>query len=242
VARTPHHHLASVGSTLTQAWKMVCSGEAWPFWLTADEQTQGRGRLQRDWVSEAGNLYATHIGQAPQGMALALLPFAVSLAVLDAVEAALPAETHDLMGLKWPNDVMLDCAKLSGILIEQRSTPATGALVAIGIGINIAHAPELPDRLTTCLATHGSLAGPGEVFLLLAAALDTRLGQLASEPQQLHAQWMARATGLGGPVRVALGQETLTGTFDHLAEDGAMMLRLPSGALRAIRSGDVFTS
>ncbi|MFK7792931.1 MAG: biotin--[acetyl-CoA-carboxylase] ligase [Devosiaceae bacterium] len=236
---TPHFHLASVGSTLTQAWHMVGQGEQSPFWLTADEQTEGRGRLDRQWVSEPGNLYSTYVGPVPKAEALPLLPFAVSLAVYKAVTEHLPASTRQELSLKWPNDVLIDGAKTSGILIEQRKLASAQPLIAIGIGINVEHAPANLGRATTFLASEGSAATPGDLFASLRITLAQQLAQLETSPASIIPTWTQRARGIGAPITVDLGTEKVEGTFDHLASDGALMLRLPSGALRALRTGDI---
>jgi hypothetical protein len=163
---TRHFHLASVGSTLSEAWSMVGQGEAVPFWLTADEQTQGRGRMDRHWVSKPGNLYSTYVTPPPAD--LQLLPFAVSLAVYQAIAKGLPDDRRAAISLKWPNDVLIDGAKTSGILIEQKTQLGQAPLIAIGIGINVEHAPDIPGRAVTHLAEQGAIATPGEVFLMSA--------------------------------------------------------------------------
>lgn len=216
---------------------MVGQGEAVPFWLTADEQTQGRGRMDRQWVSAPGNLYSTYVTPPPD--ALQLLPFAVSLAVYHAMAKHLPPERQSEVGLKWPNDVLIDGAKTSGILIEQKTLPGHPPLIAIGIGLNIEHAPEIEGRAVTYLVEQGASATPGDVFASLREALSHSLAQLESVPQSIIPAWMQHATGIGAPITVRMGSEDLHGTFDHLASDGALMVRLDSGAMRAIRTGDI---
>ncbi len=235
---TPHFHLASVGSTLAEAWRFVGEGEQPPFWLTADEQTEGRGRLDRHWVSDPGNLYSTYIGPVPGADSLPLLPFAVSLAVFNAIAAHLPDQRKQALSLKWPNDVLIDGAKTSGILIEQRKSKGI-ALIAIGIGINVEHAPNIAGRATTHLAGEGSPATSGDVFAALRAELGHSLAQLDNQPATIIPAWTQKARGIGAPITVDLGAEKVEGTFDHLASDGALMVRLPSGALRALRTGDI---
>lgn len=236
---TPHFHLASVNSTLTEAWAMVAAGQDVPFWLTADEQTQGRGRMERQWVSTPGNLYSTYIAPPPPASALPLLPFAVSLAVHGAITQHLPEERRTAVTLKWPNDVLIDGTKTSGILVEQRSQLGQIPLIAIGMGINIEQAPEIQGRVVTCLAHQGANVSPGQVFASLRQTLADQLRQLETTPQSTIPAWTQRATGIGGPITVETGAESIQGTFDHLASDGALMVRLDSGAMRAIRTGDI---
>jgi BirA family biotin operon repressor/biotin-[acetyl-CoA-carboxylase] ligase len=235
-----HVHLARVGSTLSEAWSMIDWGERAPFWLTADEQTQGRGRMDRHWVSAPGNLYSTFVGPPPPLASLSLLPFAVSLAVRDALVEHLPEARQDAVTLKWPNDVL---DRWSQDVRHSHRVPVlkgSGApLMAIGIGINIEHAPDILGRATTCLAREGSQATAGSLFSSLRHALARRLEKLESDFEGIIPAWMRKATGMGGPIEVQNGAEIVEGTFDHLASDGALMIRLASGAIRTIRTGDI---
>lgn len=219
---------------------MAGQGEAPPFWLTADEQTAGRGRMERQWVSARGNLYSTFVGPPPRdGASLGLLPFVVSLSVFQALHPLLPANRRAAMALKWPNDVLIDGEKLSGILIEQRQQQPYGALIAIGIGINVEHSPVDLDKPATNLHAQGVKLGSGAVFARLRDSLTRQLDGLERTPNTILPAWVSKAYGVGQPIKVSDGGETLEGTFDHLAADGALMLRLRSGAMRAVRTGDV---
>lgn len=210
-----------------------------PFWLTANEQTEGTGRMNRHWVSKPGNLYATHLTFPPDTDALPLLPFALSLAIHEIVTAHLPAAKRSDVVLKWPNDVLVGQAKISGVRVEQKTQGAGATLMAIGIGINVDHSPQIEDRAVTSLAEQGAHVAVGDVFETLRDAVAKMLNQLTNSPQSIIPAWSQKAIGLGGPLTIDLGQEIVTGTFDHLASDGALMVRLASGAMRAIRTGDV---
>lgn len=237
---TPHHHFASVDSTLTKAWELVVEGGQTPFWLTADEQTRGRGRMARQWISAPGNLYSSYVGPPPSQATVSLLPFAVSLAVFDAIGEALPGARRQALALKWPNDVLINGAKTSGILIEQRSSPANGMLMAIGIGINVEHAPQIEGRLTTHLQGEGAQVTAADVLVSLQVSLAMWLNKLETNIASIVPAWTQRAIGIGQPITITMGQDVLEGTFDHLAADGALMLRQSSGVMRSIRTGDIF--
>ncbi|MBV6658342.1 MAG: biotin--[acetyl-CoA-carboxylase] ligase [Devosiaceae bacterium] len=235
----PHHHLGSVDSTITQSWRLAGEGAQLPFWLTADVQIEGRGRASRSWASEAGNLYSTYVADQLPAAQGGILPFAVSLAVHDTLSASTPPAARKGLQLKWPNDVLHEGSKMAGILIEQRVI-AKRPLVAIGVGINVEHAPVVPGRKTASVTGLGGEQTPGEVFQTLRERLAARLKQLRATTPTVLEDWSRRAIGVGQPVKVEIAGETCEGTFDHLAADGALMLRQSSGAIRAIRAGDVF--
>jgi BirA family transcriptional regulator, biotin operon repressor / biotin---[acetyl-CoA-carboxylase] ligase len=206
-------------------------------WLVAGRQTAGRGRLGRTWVSERGNLFASTLVRLQPGD-----PFAPSLALVAGLAvhdmlAALIA-SHRRVSLKWPNDVLLDGAKVAGILLEREA----GAIV-VGLGVNIMHAPSL-ERLVT------ALFGPGEageppldlVTFRLAPAFAERLAgwRGADGLDRIRAEWIAASHPLGTPLTVT-GSDgvALGGRFDGLDANGALRLRLADGSARVIHAGDV---
>ena len=125
--------------------------------------------------------------------------------------------------LKWPNDVLLGGGKLAGVLIDSALTPS-GKIdwVVIGVGINLAHAPSLPDRPTACLADHGISVGPRAMAERLMATIDHWRAQ---ELPTIRAAWLARAHPIGTHLRVQHGTEIIEGAFDGLAADGALQIR-----------------
>src|SRR4029077_5586580 len=129
----------TLGSTNAEALARARAGAGGPLWITARTQTAGRGRRGRTGVSDPGNLYATLLltDPAPPERA-AQLSFVAALATHDAIAACAPALIRRL-ALKWPNDILLDGAKVAGILIEAEG--ARPLLVAVGIGINCRHHP-----------------------------------------------------------------------------------------------------
>ncbi|MDE2384183.1 MAG: biotin--[acetyl-CoA-carboxylase] ligase [Alphaproteobacteria bacterium] len=219
--------LATVDSTNLEARRLAEGGEQGPLWIVADEQTAGRGRLGRSWVSEPGNLYSTLLwpSSAPQG-ALAQLSFVAAIAVH---ETATRFANPSSISLKWPNDCLLGGAKFCGILAEV----IRPGLVAIGIGINIAHVPEgLPYK-----AARLQGAGVDAVFQQLSPSLSHWL-EIWREGQGFAAirkAWEERCAHLGQPVTV----DELPGRFLGLAEDGALVFAPEEGAPRRVYAGDV---
>jgi len=135
--------------------------------------------------------------------------------------------------LKWPNDLLLHGKKLAGILLER-----SGDRIVIGFGVNLASAPDLPDR--PCASLAGRVT-PQAFAPLLAGSL-ARLVQLwrASEPSSLAQAWLARAHAVGTILSVhASADETISGRFDGIEADGALRLRLDDGHLEVVRAGDI---
>lgn len=233
----PVFRFAELDSTNTEARRRSASGDLRDQWILADSQTSGRGRLDRTWVSPPGNIYATALFAEPGGIGVALrVPFAAALAVVDTILRFAPSSSP---GLKWPNDVRVAGRKISGILVETTgSGPAF--CVAAGIGLNVRHFPDVAGQAATSLAQiTGRLAEPDEVFACLSDRFMIRLQQARQGFSALRTDWLAHAEGLGGPVLVRVGDEEISGVFEDLEPDGALRLRLPDGARRIIRAGEV---
>ena len=232
--------LGPVGSTNEVALQRAAAGAVGPNWFAASEQTGGRGRSGRNWVSPPGNLYASLLLTYPSALpTIAQLSLVAGLAAHQAVAALAP----DLpLRLKWPNDLLVDGAKLCGILIEGRMNHVTGAHnVVVGIGINLAHHPDLGGRRATSLAALGLTARPQDALTHLSAAFELWRGvwdEGAGMPAIRHA-WMARALELETPVTVNAGPEQIEGRYLGLDAGGAMLLGLPQGGQRRITFGDV---
>lgn len=217
-------HLAEVGST--NDWLLArADALADGHWVRADRQTAGRGRRGRAWHDGAGNLMASVLVRADG--AVQQFSFIAAVALREAVMEACSVET----ALKWPNDLLLDGAKVSGILLER-----AGAALVVGIGVNVASAPGAVDR--PAVAVGGDV---GVLFEALRARFAHWRARWAAEGfAPVRAAWLAGATGLGGQIEARLGHETLSGRFEGLDEDGALLLGLADGTVRAIHAGEVF--
>jgi BirA family biotin operon repressor/biotin-[acetyl-CoA-carboxylase] ligase len=229
-------HLDEVGST--NDWLMT-RADALPdgHWVIADRQTAGRGRRGRVWNDAAGNFMGSVLVKAHGPVQQ--LSFVAALALHDALAEL--AGAPERLALKWPNDVLLDGLKCSGILLERQGTGREGALV-IGIGVNLAHHPNGTERPATSLAAAG-LAVPTSAALLeeLAPAFAHWRSVWAGQGfAPIRTAWLARASGVGGRIVARLGHENPEGLFAGLADDGALLLKLDDGSTRAILAGDVF--
>lgn len=207
-------------------------------WLRAQRQTAGRGRQGRAWESPEGNLFASTLVRLSPGEPPApTLALVAAVALDEAVRLAIPAERARRLALKWPNDLLMAGAKLSGILLER-----AGDWVVIGIGVNIAHHPDLPDRRTTSLCAEGATLDAGAFLASLAAQFGAWLTLWRTHGlAPVVARWRERAHPPGTPLVAWLPDgEEVPGAFETLDADGALVLRLAGGATRVIHAGDVF--
>ena len=209
-------------------------------WFCARTQSAGVGRRGRSWTSEPGNLFATLLltTYRPAGEA-AQLSFVAARAVCDMVRSLVPP---DRVRVKWPNDVMIGDAKASGILVESGRRPDGALWVAVGIGVNLAHAPTDTERPATALASEiAEPPKPEDAMTILAAAFDDWMGVWEQGGFSAIADaWTIRAYGLGEPCIARLALETVAGIAEGLDADGALRLRLPDASVRRITAGDVF--
>ena len=239
-----------IDSTSAEAFRLLALGLDGPFWVTATRQTAGRGRSGRQWTSEPGNLYASHLfsPDAPSAL-LHHLAFVAGIAAHDTVAAGLAeAGIAADLRLKWPNDLLADGAKIGGILTEA-STQGGRTVVVIGIGLNVTHAPAIAGRPTTCLAALGAGGSAGTLLPALAAALDRWLTiwQEGRGFAAIRAAWIAHGPALGQPLTVSDGPGRANspapglrqGRYAGLDSDGALLLTDEAGAFSRVTYGDV---
>jgi BirA family biotin operon repressor/biotin-[acetyl-CoA-carboxylase] ligase len=228
-------------STNAEACRRAEAGDAGPVWIMARHQTSGRGRRGRVWSTQTGNLAATLLTttDVPPAEA-AQLSFVAALAAADLADTCLgPGAAR----LKWPNDVLIHGRKAVGILVESGARSDGRLWLAVGIGVNLAHAPEAVDRPATAFAEH--MAGPPprplDALEVLASGFERWRKLWATQGfAPVAAGWTARAHGLGQPCEARLPNRTLSGVAEGLDPDGALRLRLQDGALERITAGDVF--
>jgi BirA family transcriptional regulator, biotin operon repressor / biotin---[acetyl-CoA-carboxylase] ligase len=232
--------LDTLGSTNAEALARARRGERGPLWITAAQQTAGRGRRGREWTSESGNLHASLLLTNP---ALAEywpeLSFVAALAIHDAVVEVAPA-LKPRLAIKWPNDLLLSGAKFAGILIEGEGV-GEGAVV-VGVGVNCAGHPAATEHPATDLAAAGAAVTPEALFFALSNKMLGRLAQWNSGEgfSTIRADWLARAAGLGQEIVVRLPDRELAGIFEALDERGGLVLRRSDGSSAIITAGDVF--
>jgi BirA family transcriptional regulator, biotin operon repressor / biotin---[acetyl-CoA-carboxylase] ligase len=233
VPRFVVRHHAELASTMDEARARAGEGAPDGTVVVARRQTRGRGRHGRDWFSPEGNLYASVLlrpGLPPAR--LSELGFIVALAVADTVDVALPGGRARL---KWPNDVLVGDAKVAGILVEIIEDNAA----IVGVGLNIAQAPEAASYPVTCLHDAGATVSADAALTHLLAALEQHLARWTEHGFAWSREaWLARGPSRGDLVRVRIGARTDTGRFAGLDADGALLLA-EDGALRRVVAGEV---
>lgn len=211
--------------------------------VIAYEQTAGRGRQGRSWVSSAGRgLYCTWlqplpVGQGPLEDQLGTLPLLVGVGVCRAVATLIDGEAL----LKWPNDVLVGGRKIAGILIETvaGSNGETAAVIGFGVNYDFGVCSELPTPVSTSLALETGTPPPRAVVAEgLARSLERELGNCGDLDYTLDAYRTCTVHREGDEVSCRVGGETLAGRFAGFDSGGRFRLRTASG-LRTIASGEV---
>jgi BirA family biotin operon repressor/biotin-[acetyl-CoA-carboxylase] ligase len=240
-AHPPIEAYDELDSTNAEARRRAEAGEVGPVWITAAVQTAGRGRRGRAWSTQRGNLAATLLTTTDRPPAeAAQLSFVAALAACDLADTCLGSGAARL---KWPNDVLVHGRKAVGILVESGARPDGGLWLAVGIGVNLAQAPQDVERPATAFAEHmaGRPPEPRAALEVLATAFERWRAAWASQGFAPVAQgWTERATGLGQPCEARLPNRTVIGVAEGLDPDGALRLRLDGGGLERITAGDVF--
>ena len=221
-------HLSSTGST--NDWLLARATEvADGHWVIADRQTAGRGRRGRVWSDGDGNLMASVLVRADGPVQQ--LSFVAALALRAALDLG------ERVRLKWPNDLLLDAVKVSGILLER-----SGDALVIGMGVNLAQHPEGTERPAISFAAAGlPVPAPFDVLARLMPAFAEYRAIWATQGfGPIRERWLEHAAGVGDRIVARLGVEAVEGRFEGLEADGALALRLDDGSLRSVHAGEVF--
>ena len=206
--------------------------------LLTTHQTAGRGRLDRTWTTPAGSALAISVllSDLPDAESLGWIPLAAGLAMADAVAAQLPG--HEV-GVKWPNDVLVDGRKICGILAE-----GTGRTVIVGAGVNTAMTTEqLPVPTATSFAALGAAVDLDRLAAGFVRGLSSALSELRdagnADASGLRSAVEARCLSLGRLVDVSLPDgTTLHGTAVGLEPDGRLIVE-GGGVRHPVAAGDV---
>lgn len=228
---------ARVGSTNDLAMDHLRRGGIGRHCVISDSQEQGRGRLGRVWVSKPGNLYASLALRDPCDVAKGFqLGFVAALVIWRSL-SAIGAQS---LSLKWPNDVLMRGAKISGILIEGAKLSDGSFGAVIGTGINLADHPSDTPYPATDLASEGLSISVDTFLPNYLAAWAEMLARFDHGRgfDHIRTEWLAHAKGLGEAITVRGQTESREGIFTGLDEDGRLLLG-EHGKLTPIVAGDV---
>jgi BirA family transcriptional regulator, biotin operon repressor / biotin---[acetyl-CoA-carboxylase] ligase len=236
VSSAPVRHFKSIDSTNLEASRLVEQGVNGPLWIIADEQTAGRGRLGRTWHSVTGNLYSTFLFQPhSKPEVMPQVGFVTALAVAQVVDEL---AGRALAKLKWPNDCLVNGAKIAGILCDVLDR----GHIAMGCGINVASAPHgLSYPATTVSAAMGHPVTLDQVCKAYKNALSELLEEWNAGAgfSVIAERWRARAIGIGEAVSIAQDGETISGLMQGIDGDGALHLKLADQSQRRFFAGDL---
>lgn len=260
-------YVEETGSTNADMLALAEQGTPEGTWLRAGRQTGGKGRMGRSWESPHGNLYCSTLVRvgpndpAPHTLALVAANAVHALVAplcgegRDPADAGAQGASHSshpwapafagaqaaagpgVTKIKWPNDILVDGAKIAGILLER-----VGDAIVVGIGVNVTGHPTGLDRPVTSLAAQGAAdAEAGALLERLAQIFAHWLGIWRAQGlETVRVHWLLNAHPAGTPMRVASPDGAVVeGAFDTLDHNGMLILRLANGQSRAIHAGDV---
>jgi BirA family transcriptional regulator, biotin operon repressor / biotin---[acetyl-CoA-carboxylase] ligase len=231
----------TIRSTNTEAAEQARRGANEGLCVIADQQTAGRGRHGRSWVSDAGAGLYFSIVLRPRFEMLhfSLITLMSGVAVHDTLaEFALKPD------IKWVNDVLIGDKKISGILAETVETPI-GVAVIVGIGVNLTSRnfpDEIADTATSIEAETDSRVTADALAEVLTRYLAYFYEMLAGEngSAEIIHHWRQRSSYFSGKaVRVTLSGEVIEGVTDGLEDNGSLRVRTADGSVKFIQAGDV---
>lgn len=236
-----HLGLQQTTSTNTLCLDYAAAGEEGNLWITAETQTGGKGSRGRDWQSQKGNLFASLLLTNPSEKSrLVDLTFIAALAVREAI---LSFSNHkNSVQVKWPNDVMLNDRKCSGILLESVQYQDT-TYVVVGIGVNCQHFPAQTLHASTSLFAEGIEVASNTFFKTLAKTMASNIAiwSRGNHFSAIRDKWLDCAYKLGGEISVKIpGEDATEGRFASIDENGYMLLELNDGSLKQISTADIF--
>ena len=229
----------TLDSTNAEALEQARKGADEGLCIVARQQTAGRGRHGRTWVSEkyAGLYFSIVLRPKIDPRFLTLITLMSGVAVHDTlVDLSIKPD------IKWVNDVHVNDKKISGILAETTDTPL-GLAVVVGIGINlrsISYPPEISSNATSIVSETTDDLCTSDILDGLTKHFSHFYQVLAEDPTAIIDEWRKRSTYFSGKrVRVATGNGTVSGVTDGLGPDGALRVRQDDGTTVVLHAGDV---
>ena len=227
----------SLTSTMDVARQEAQSGAVEGTVVIAGEQTAGKGRMKRTWLSPEGSI-ALSIILYPNALYLPSLIMLASLAVVHSIDTVTGLKAQ----VKWPNDVLVNGRKVCGILIESevKGNIVDYAIIGIGVNVNL-RLSDFPEILPTATSLSDELGRDISrlelICCLLVEVERLYLALLAGE--SIYEEWRDSLVTLGKRVQVKWGKTRYEGIADSVARDGSLLLRQSDGSLTKIVAGDV---
>ncbi|GBC62175.1 biotin--[acetyl-CoA-carboxylase] ligase [Desulfonema ishimotonii] len=230
------HYFPETGSTMTVARKMARNGCPAFTVVIAGQQTGGRGRLQRKWLSDDGGLYFTVVVRPEIPPVLSSrISFVASLSLAGVLRKQFGVNAQ----VKWPNDILVDEKKLTGMLSEMETDADMVSFVNIGMGINVNNDPTPDESRATSLARLLGRTVPRRA--ILAAFLDDFEARMAQvDYDTVIGEWKEFTLTLGRRVRIVTTSETYEGRAADVEKDGTLILELGDGTRKSVIFGDCF--
>ncbi|MDN5248139.1 MAG: biotin--[acetyl-CoA-carboxylase] ligase [Wolbachia endosymbiont of Tyrophagus putrescentiae] len=223
------YHYKEVVSTNTEALDLISKGISDEIVVIADKQTGGKGRAGKTWLSPEGNLYASLI--INQVQRLTEFTFISALAVGNTLLSLI---SNINLQYKWPNDVLIDSQKISGILLERQFN---SSFLVIGIGINIVYAP-LPN--STCISNYGiSISNMDLLKRLIINFNRLRQMWLSGGFCVIKELWLQRAFKLNEQVSIKFSDKLYKGVFTDINECGKLVLQKKNKSLVCFNAGSI---
>lgn len=238
-----------VNSTNILAGEFAKNGDQGKLWIVAQGQLSGRGRRGNQWLSPKGNLYASLLlmeDLMPQNAAT--LGFVAGVSLIEAISQHKriipPNMSDDAILLKWPNDLLVAGAKLTGILLELVPLPSNQQALVIGLGVNVASSPTTMPYPTASLQHIGYQMTAGQLFETLSEtwSINYQLWNKGNNLSAIRDKWLSNAANLGGRVNIMVNGELISGIFETIDEQCKFVIYQDNGQRIAISAGEVHFS
>jgi BirA family biotin operon repressor/biotin-[acetyl-CoA-carboxylase] ligase len=236
----PVYLFRTIGSTNDEAKLLAESGAPEGLLVIAEEQTAGRGRAGRSWITPPGHSLAFSLVLRPNLPAdrATQLTMLAGLAACNAIEQVTPLQAK----LKWPNDVVIAGKKAAGLLLETslKNDRLDYAVLGLGLNVSLAPPPEAVDFPATCLKTEAAIeVNRMELLRLILEHLEKLYPQLGPADTPLYDAWRQRLAFLGEPIIVRTAEGDRSGRLEGVTPQGALILRQETGEDLVVLAGDV---
>ena len=237
------HHYHALGSTMDEARRLAQNGAPEGAVVIAEEQTAGRGRFNRAWVSPRGENLSFSVILTPPAAQLPYMNMAAALAT----SRMLRDEANLAPTIKWPNDIRVNGRKIAGILIETGISSTGAAIAIVGIGVNInldpSQHPEIAHTSTSIYRETAAKRNRTPALQTLLTHFDALYTRLRLDPSYaattLVAEWTALLDTLGATITLRRGDAIIHGIAERVDPRGNLLIRLPDHTLHTATAGEV---